>query len=338
MSSAGAAAPLPVVVLGGYLGAGKTTLLNELLRQADGERIAVLVNDFGDIAIDADLIEGASGEVLALAGGCVCCSFGADLVGTLQRVLQREPAPQRVLVECSGVGLPAAVARTVRLLPQLPAPTVVTVLDAATVRERAGDAYVGDTVRQQIADAQALVLHKADRCDAAVLDTLHCWLAGLAPGVPVIEAVRGALPSDWVWRARPATAAVTRAFAPGAPRPRADTRFRSECRLLPTGVDPLQLARELAAEGTALQRAKGWITDDAGRRWLLQAVAGDVELKPVVPGRGPAGPDRLLLIRTTFGAADAIGQNPTPHDPARSAGVEPTPPAPTVTAASPHRP
>ena len=62
------------------------------------------------------------------------------------------------------------------------------------------------------------------------------------------------------------------------------------------------------------------------------------ELKPVVPGRGPAGPDRLLLIRTTFGAADAIGQNPTPHDPARSAGVEPTPPAPTVTAASPHRP
>jgi G3E family GTPase len=77
MSAASAAAPLPTVVLGGYLGAGKTTLVNHLLREqaargATGRRIAVLVNDFGEVNIDAALIEGADGGVLSLAGGCVC--------------------------------------------------------------------------------------------------------------------------------------------------------------------------------------------------------------------------------------------------------------------------
>lgn len=319
MSEAAAPGAPPTVVLGGYLGAGKTTLVNELLRQADGERIAVLVNDFGDIAIDADLIEGASGEVLALAGGCVCCSFGADLIGTLQRVLQREPAPQRLLIECSGVGLPAAVARTARLLPPLQAPTVVVVLDAATVRERAADAYVGDTVRQQIRDAQALVLNKADRCDAAGLDALHGWLAEAAAGVPVIETTRAQLPADWVWTQRPHAAPPWSGTAHAAlslptRAHHADMRFRSECRLLPRPADPARLARELAAEGDTLQRAKGWLTDADGRRWLLQAVAGEIELQPLATHRGPPGPDRLLLIRTAAGAAGAIGQNPLTRD------------------------
>ncbi len=73
---------VPAVLIGGYLGAGKTTLVNHLLRHANGRRIAVLVNDFGEVSIDADLIVGAEGGVLSLAGGCVCCSFGSDLVGT----------------------------------------------------------------------------------------------------------------------------------------------------------------------------------------------------------------------------------------------------------------
>ena len=76
--------PLPVTVLGGYLGAGKTTVLNHLLRHAGGRGIAVLVNDFGEIAIDAALIESREGDVLALAGGCVCCSIGGDLVRALR--------------------------------------------------------------------------------------------------------------------------------------------------------------------------------------------------------------------------------------------------------------
>ena len=79
---------LPVTVIGGYLGAGKTTLVNRLLRHA-GRRIAVAVNDFGALPIDQDLIEGADGDVLTLAGGCVCCSIGDDFLGGLAALAQR---------------------------------------------------------------------------------------------------------------------------------------------------------------------------------------------------------------------------------------------------------
>ena len=77
----------PVIVVGGWLGAGKTTLVNHLLCQAQGRRLAVLVNDFGDCVIDAELIDRAAGpaDVLALAGGCICCAYGADLLSALQR-------------------------------------------------------------------------------------------------------------------------------------------------------------------------------------------------------------------------------------------------------------
>ena len=108
--SADTAGALPTVLIGGWLGAGKTTLVNQLLRQADGRRLAVLVNDFGELGIDAGLITGASDEVLELAGGCVCCSYGADLVGTLRRVAARDPRPDALLIETSGVADPAGLA------------------------------------------------------------------------------------------------------------------------------------------------------------------------------------------------------------------------------------
>ena len=92
---------LPVVIIGGYLGAGKTTLINHVLRNAGGRRVAVLVNDFGEINIDADLIEGATAGVLSLSGGCLCCSFGDDLVGTLQALAQGDGRPDVVLIELS---------------------------------------------------------------------------------------------------------------------------------------------------------------------------------------------------------------------------------------------
>jgi len=74
---------IPVIVIGGYLGAGKTTLLNHLLRHADGRKIAILVNEFGDLPIDADLIEAKDDEMIAISGGCICCSFGSDMTAAL---------------------------------------------------------------------------------------------------------------------------------------------------------------------------------------------------------------------------------------------------------------
>ena len=154
--------PIPVTVIGGYLGAGKTTLVNHLLRHAGGTRIAVLVNDFGELPIDADLIESKHDDVIGIAGGCVCCEIGSDLVDALRTLAARDPPPQQVLVETSGVALPGAVAGAVGLLPAYRLDATVVLADAETVRERAADRYLGDTVTRQLAEADIVVLNKAD--------------------------------------------------------------------------------------------------------------------------------------------------------------------------------
>ncbi|NDE72833.1 MAG: GTP-binding protein, partial [Betaproteobacteria bacterium] len=189
----------PTLIVGGYLGAGKTTLVNHLLRHADGRRIAVMVNDFGELTIDADLIEGAEGSVLALAGGCVCCSFGSDLLGALQDVLQRQPPPDLILIETSGVALPAAVARSARLLPGLSIDGIVLMLDAETVRQRSADPYVGDLVRQQLLDADLLILNKTELCSPKALAELHAWLPTMTTaGTPVVPANQARVPPELV--------------------------------------------------------------------------------------------------------------------------------------------
>lgn len=178
MNGPAAAAPRPLVVVGGYLGAGKTTLVNRLLREAGraGRRVAVLVNDFGEVSIDADLVVGAEGGVLALAGGCVCCSYGADLVGAVVRMVARVPTPDVLLVETSGVGLPAAVARTAALAPGVRVESLVVLADAAAVRAQAADRYVGGTVRQQLREADLVLLSKADLAGAAEAAAVAAWL------------------------------------------------------------------------------------------------------------------------------------------------------------------
>ncbi|MCB1346878.1 MAG: GTP-binding protein, partial [Rhodobacteraceae bacterium] len=108
--------PLPVTLLGGYLGAGKTTLVNHLLRHAEGQRLAVLVNDFGDLPIDADLIEARDEDLMTLAGGCVCCTVGDDLGETLRALCARDPRPDQLLIETSGVALPGALAGALSLM------------------------------------------------------------------------------------------------------------------------------------------------------------------------------------------------------------------------------
>jgi len=90
---------LPVTVIGGYLGAGKTTLINHLLRTANGMRLAVLVNEFGALSIDEDLIEAEQDDIISIAGGCICCSFGDDLSAALMDICAFKPPPDHILIE-----------------------------------------------------------------------------------------------------------------------------------------------------------------------------------------------------------------------------------------------
>jgi len=172
--------PIPVTVIGGYLGAGKTTLVNHLLQERAGRRIAVLVNDFGDLSIDDDLIEARDAALLRLAGGCVCCSFGHDLMAALQQMRDLRPAPEHILIECSGVAHPAAVARTLTLLPGLTLDAVLVLADAETLRQRCADRYVGELVLQQLREADFVALNKIDLAMPDDVAALQTWLAETA--------------------------------------------------------------------------------------------------------------------------------------------------------------
>ena len=301
---------VPVVVLGGWLGAGKTTVVNHLLRHAQGRRIAVLVNDFGDVPIDADLIEGRlASDVLALAGGCICCSVGSDLVGTLSGLLGGDAPPDVVLVECSGVALPASVARTARLVPQAEIDGIVVLVDAEQFPAWVADPYVGDTARSQAVQADLVVVTKTDLADPAAA---RRSLRSIAAAAPVVEAARGDVPIDVVLGIRPLPqpagarpfgglgrfAAGASADDPSSPPPPtrdAARRYASETRRPAGPLDLDSLKAELADPAGGLLRAKGCVTGLDGRRWWVQATGRRVTAEPVT---GPAPEaDALVLIR-----------------------------------------
>lgn len=184
---------IPVTVIGGYLGSGKTTLLNQMLRQSTGRRIAVLVNDFGDIGIDGDLIAAADGDTITLTNGCVCCMIGSDLMTALWSVRDRVEPPDHVVIEASGIADPAPISHHA-LTPGFDLDGIVVLLDAETVRRRERHPVVGRTIRRQLAAADVLVLNKIDLVSNAELDELDDWLARAAPGVPVLHARDGDVP------------------------------------------------------------------------------------------------------------------------------------------------
>ena len=182
---------IPVTVIGGYLGAGKTTCLNLLLAADHGLRLAVLVNDFGAVNIDASLIARHDGETIALTNGCVCCAIADDLGTALQAQVARQPPPDRppdhIVIEASGVADPARVMQLAGNWPGCrPAGTAVLV-DAATIRVRAADKFVGRLVVQQMQAARLLVLNKLDLLPGGEGAQVRAWAQGQAGPIEVVE-------------------------------------------------------------------------------------------------------------------------------------------------------
>lgn len=184
---------IPLTVIGGYLGAGKTTLLNHILRHNDGRRLAVIVNDFGSINIDAELIESQDGDTINLANGCICCSLTDGFVGALINLLDLSAPPDHVIVEASGVADPAKLGQYGHY-PGFRLDGVIVLADAEQVRKKAADKYVGDTVIRQIKGADLLLLNKVDLVNAAQLTVVRDWLSRLAPGTSLVETTHGQLP------------------------------------------------------------------------------------------------------------------------------------------------
>lgn len=189
-------APIALTVIGGFLGAGKTTLLNHWLREHKGGRVALLVNDFGALNIDANLIAQRHGDTMALTNGCVCCTLGDDLSLALIRVLNAEPPFEAVIIEASGVSDPGRIARLAQAAPELRYDGVLVLVDASAVLEQWQDPLLTDTLQRQLKAADVLVLNKCDLVDAPTRAAVKALLAAQAPGIPVVSTTQGHVPAS----------------------------------------------------------------------------------------------------------------------------------------------
>ncbi len=290
---------LPVTVVSGYLGSGKTTVLNHLLRNAGGLRLAILVNEFGELAIDEDLIEATGDDIISIAGGCVCCSFGSDLTAALMDLSQMNPRPDHILIEASGVAVPGSIVAAIGLLDGFSPDGVVVLADAETIRRNARDKYMGDTVTRQLNDADILLLNKADLVSADELKATRLWLNRQGLQARIVETVQGAIGPETVLESL-----LARVYEPGPHHEAADMDMLT---LRPSGqMDVDQLAKALAEKNYGIIRAKGFATSVdgikmliqvVGRRWQTSVATGDFTDGIVCLGiRGELNPEKLAKL------------------------------------------
>ena len=189
----------PVTVLTGYLGAGKTTLLNRILSEQHGKKYAVIVNEFGEVGIDNDLIVGADEEVFEMNNGCVCCTVRGDLIRVLSGLMKRKGKFDAIIVETTGLADPAPVAQTFFVDDDVRARTeldsVVTVVDALHLPLRLKDSK---EAAEQIAFADQIILNKTDLVTEAELAEVEKAIRTLNPMAPIIRAQRSNVPLEQI--------------------------------------------------------------------------------------------------------------------------------------------
>ena len=202
MADTNSAAPIekiPVTVLTGYLGAGKTTLLNRILSEPHGKKYAVIVNEFGEIGIDNDLVVGADEEVFEMNNGCICCTVRGDLIRILEGLMRRKGKFDAIIVETTGLADPAPVAQTffvdqdVQDVARLDA--VVTVADAKWLSARLKDA---PEAKNQIAFADVIILNKTDLVSPEELREVEARIRGINPYATLHRSVKANVPLDAV--------------------------------------------------------------------------------------------------------------------------------------------
>ncbi|MBV9753989.1 MAG: GTP-binding protein [Hyphomicrobiales bacterium] len=190
---------IPVTVLTGYLGAGKTTLLNRILTEEHGRKFAVIVNEFGEIGIDNELIVGADEEIFEMNNGCICCTVRGDLIRIVEGLMKRKGKFDAIIVETTGLADPAPVAQTFFVDADVGASAkldaVVTVADARWLLDRLKDA---PEAKNQIAFADVILLNKTDLVTKEQLEEVEARIRGINPYAKLHRTQKCAVPLDAV--------------------------------------------------------------------------------------------------------------------------------------------
>ena len=265
---------IPLTVIGGYLGAGKTTLLNQLLKNADGRRIGVIVNDFGSLAIDADLLGGTSDGIISLPNGCVCCTVGGGLHEALTALTNSLDDLDQIVIEVSGVADPVVAAGWGTVPPFEPGGVIV-LAAADSIRTHARDKYVGGEVVRQLQGADLVLVTKSDLCGIEEVAAVGEWLDDVSGGAPRITGTNGDVPTDLVLGVRPGNIAARSSSSNHTDRyltwswtssqPIASTGLQAFLDALPSGV----------------LRLKGFINLDDDSAVVVQVVGRQSVLWPI---------------------------------------------------------
>lgn len=281
-------APIPFTVIGGFLGAGKTTLVNRLLASAAGRRFAVLVNDFGALDIDGELIAKHGGDTIALSNGCMCCTIGDSLVATLLALLERPDEFDHIVVEASGVADPGRIADLATLEARLQRDGVIVVVNADDVQQRAGDRRVSDTILRQLKAADLLVLNKIDLIDDP--SVVRRWI-GAQSTAPVLEARHADVPLALLFGLDHHGVS----HGDGNPKP-----FQSWSYSWPDPVDRTALLAMLNEAPSHILRAKGIMrfADSPDCRSVVHMVGRRIDINEGGSWLGDAE-SRLVLVGTS---------------------------------------
>ncbi len=314
---------IPVTVLTGYLGAGKTTLLNRIVRSRAGSRIAVIVNEFGEIGIDGDLIETGDEELIELSSGCICCVVRGDLIRGMRNLLAEKPGLDGILIETTGLANPSPVIQTLALDQVLAAQcrldSVLCMVDAVHILDRLAE---GPDAADQIAFSDHIVLNKAS--DATVpLDRIEARLRALNPFAPITRADRADVPVEKVLGRRGFDLDRIESLLPSDHDPHSDQGHdhgHGDDHIADNGIESLSLTSDAPLDGARLEdwlqdmlarfgadilRTKG-ILSIAGedRKLVVQAVNMMLEGDYLDPWGGEERRSRLVFIGRNLGRMD----------------------------------